>query len=191
MNEKELIKEAPYNIKLITKPSEELCMIAVRSNPEVIEYIKNPTEKICIQAIRIDPKVIRFIKYPNERVCLEAVKNDYYGKDAIIQYIENKTYNLCLEAVKKNGYAINFIGMKNWNCELIKEAIRSTYGNILYNWQEEKLFDIDDIGKDSIIKSIEEMGYIIKEIKPENQDFDIVNAFFNSNKKIMLYIINI
>lgn len=51
-------------LPLLPKQTEELCMIAVKSDPYAIRHVKKQTERICIEAIRLKPEVIEFIRVP-------------------------------------------------------------------------------------------------------------------------------
>ncbi len=89
--------------------TEELCEIAVRTNPKSIKYIANPTERMCQDAVERDPEAIKYIENPSEATCIQAVSNN----GEMIKYITNLTNKICkaaLEAEQGKKYIIiNYI----------------------------------------------------------------------------------
>lgn len=45
---KEVIREHPHRIKELREQSEDICKIAVGSNPNVLCLVRNQTEEICL-----------------------------------------------------------------------------------------------------------------------------------------------
>lgn len=94
------IKEYPGVIKHV-KQTEELCWIALRSDPTSIKYIKEPSEEMSLYAIN---NVGHWVSLPRNfcTVQTEAIKwalvrskFSYY-----FRYIENPTEEMCLEFIR-------------------------------------------------------------------------------------------
>jgi len=87
--------------------TEELCMIAVRSDPEAIKHIAKDklTESIKLTAVHTSPNVIVHIDNPSEAVCVEVVRQ----LPGLLKEIKNQTPLICQTAVSKAPLAIRFV----------------------------------------------------------------------------------
>lgn len=129
-----------YNLAYILDRTDELCLIAVKSNGAVIAEIDDPsvelqwealrttpssiaffkaTPEMKLEAIKADGMVLRLIESPSEKMKLEAVKQN----GIVLEFIESPTYEIELEAVKSNGYALEFVSKQT--PELVFEALKS------------------------------------------------------------------
>ena len=87
--------------------TEELCMIAVQSDPEAIKHISKDrqTETVCQAAVQVDPNSIQHIDNPSESVCILVVSK----LPGLLKDIKNQTPSICQAAVRKAPLAIRFV----------------------------------------------------------------------------------
>lgn len=97
------IAHKPSLIYLIENPSDELCNIAIKSDPCSIRFIKNADYKLWIKAVDIDGRVLcecpfdKFNKAQVEILCKTAVENT--GIALMHVPTEYRTDALCLNAI--------------------------------------------------------------------------------------------
>jgi hypothetical protein len=71
-------------IRLISNPSEEIQLLAIRDWPNTIRYIRNPTIKIQLEAIRLSKYDINVIMYcPDYKEFEEEIMSNLIIKDII------------------------------------------------------------------------------------------------------------
>ena len=58
----------------------DICLEAVKQNPESIKYIENPSLEVCLEAVRRRPTVLCFIHNQTQKICLEAMNTNDYSK---------------------------------------------------------------------------------------------------------------
>lgn len=130
---KELLEKKIYRngclIEYVNKPSEELCLVAVRQNGRALEFIEEQTEEMCLVALENDANALMFVKNQTEELCKKAVDKDLqvlrcvdknilrsweYGyklieENVLIEFIYQPSYELCMEAVKRRGTDLRFV----------------------------------------------------------------------------------
>ncbi len=57
----EYVKGNGLNLRYISHPAEELCLIAVAQTGLALEFIQNPSEHVCQAAIQQNPRAARFL----------------------------------------------------------------------------------------------------------------------------------
>jgi DNA-dependent RNA polymerase auxiliary subunit epsilon len=80
----EAIKDYPYNIVYISKPSEEVQLEAVKDDPESIRFIKNPSievQKAAIYSSRYNIEVI--VLCPDWKEFEKEIEDNMMIKDII------------------------------------------------------------------------------------------------------------
>lgn len=108
-----------HNIWYIENPSEEVCLEAVKRDPETIRYIRNPSEKIYIAAVTRDPRILDLIRNQTEKICLAAVNKDPRALQWVLK--ENQTEEICLAAVKKDPDILRWV-LKEIQTEKVRIA---------------------------------------------------------------------
>ena len=108
--------------------TEELCITAVRNDPEAIKHISKDklTEKVLITAVQTSPNIITQIDNPSENVCIEAVKQ----LPGLLKDIKNQTEKICIIAVNKAPLAIRFVN--NQTYEMCLNSIQNDPSAIKY-----------------------------------------------------------
>ena len=98
------MKNSGTAVRFVQKPTEALCLEAVRQWGWSLQYIKNQTPEICLEAVRQNGLALEYVNEQTPEVCLEAVKQ----KGSALKYVKNQTPEICLEAVKSNGRALEY-----------------------------------------------------------------------------------
>lgn len=112
-------------------------------NGEMIEHVKTQDEDLCLVAVVSNPLAIRHIRKPSVDVILEAM-NGSGSVDMILQIVQSKeaedvaavlqdglnlkninrkTYRICLEAVRQNPKALKHVPKWIQDEEMIREAV--------------------------------------------------------------------
>ena len=98
-------------IQYIDTPSSDLCLFAIKKNPECIKYIKDqPIElyiKLSIEAVKLDGTLIRYINDPTLDIIITAVSNDFRAMKYI--NINEEDEDLCTLLVMINPICIEYI----------------------------------------------------------------------------------
>ncbi len=118
-NQKNAIEKFPYYLSEVKNQTDELCLIAVKSDPNTLQHVKNQTDKLCLIAIKFDPNTLRFVKNQTDELCLVAIKSD----PNTLRFVKNQTYELCLVAIKSDPNTLRFV--TNQTDELCLIAITS------------------------------------------------------------------
>lgn len=75
--------------------TEELCIMALRKDPDVFEWMALQTDAICMVAVEGYPGNLRHVKNQTHDICLTALKQD----DSVWHDIKDKTEELSIAAV--------------------------------------------------------------------------------------------
>lgn len=126
-----LSKHGSY-LRMVNNPTEEMCIVAVKSSYDAITYIKNPSDKIKLIAVQSSSFALQHIESPTEEICLTALSS---GGQAL-EYIKNPTEEMCWSAIRKCGWAIKYIN--NPTREMCIEAIKISPRSIKYVPQTEE-----------------------------------------------------
>lgn len=97
--------ETNLYIRFVEKETEELCLAAIKKQPESLRYIKNQTENMCVAGVRENGEFLFFISNQTEIICLEAVKQNGLA----LLLVHKKTLKICKEAVKQNKDALRYV----------------------------------------------------------------------------------
>ncbi|ARF10652.1 hypothetical protein Hokovirus_2_179 [Hokovirus HKV1] len=106
------------------KQSEELCMEAIKQNPNALQYIKYQTNKMCQEAVRINPHSLSLVTYKTPSLCMEAIIQD----PTCIQYVPSymQTHDICMEALKKDGMVLKYI--ENQTLQYCAQSLKTSNG---------------------------------------------------------------
>lgn len=101
----EELKSNVWAIENIEKPSEEMCLFAVKSAWNTLKFIKNPSDVVLERAVSEKGWAIQFIKNPSIEIQKIAVKKDWDS----IKYIIEPTQEIQLLAVNSYYCALKYI----------------------------------------------------------------------------------
>lgn len=95
--------------------SDDYAISLVTENPDFIERIGKPTEAVCLAAVKANPRVLRKIQIldQTDAVCREAMKGDI----EMIGFLCGPTKDECLEAVRANP---GYLHILTWCHESVK-----------------------------------------------------------------------
>lgn len=123
----EELKNNVWAIENIEKPSEEMCLYAVKTAWNTLKFIKNPSDNVLEEAVSVKGWAIQFIEDPSIEIQKKAVEKDwdsikyvidpieevqllavnsYYGA---LKYIKQPTLKVKRTAITKNAEAVNFL----------------------------------------------------------------------------------
>ncbi|MGL5148991.1 MAG: hypothetical protein ACRC7N_00255 [Clostridium sp.] len=197
MNEKNILnklRENPFGIENIENPSNEMKLIAVKSNGLAIRYIKGELgEDIKREAIISNPLCVEYINDLSEDLLVLAVKNLWNS----LKLIKNPSNRVIEEAVKTKGWALQFVN-EPWE-ELCVTAVKRDYDAIKYISNPSERVQLEAINthwgaikfiknptlasKIAAIKGDEEsINYIA------NYDLDELKIFMKENLRVVKYI---
>lgn len=188
------IKENPFGIADIKNPSEEMKLIAVKSNglaykylsrneshevkktailsnPLCVEYMEDLEDDLAILAVKNLWNSLKLIKNPSKKVIEEAVNT----KGWALQYVENPWEELCISAVKKDYDAIKYINEPSEAIQLA--AVNSYFGAIKFIKNP-----TIEVKRQSIRLNAESINYI------SSYDLDEVKLFIKDNFKVVKYL---
>ena len=74
------IVEHPHWIKYLTEQNEELCSLALKSNPRVLGLIRKQTEELCIQGVTLDYTVVSCVRELTDSIVQAALS---ISRDAV------------------------------------------------------------------------------------------------------------
>ena len=121
------LKKNVWVIENIEKPSEEMCLYAVKTAWNTLKFIKNPSDNVLEEAVSVKGWAIQFIEDPSIKIQKRAVEKDwdsikyvidpieevqllavnsYYGA---LKYIKQPTLNVKRAAIAQNAEAVNFL----------------------------------------------------------------------------------
>lgn len=66
------IKNLDFVCRYVVQFSEQFWMIELSKNGHLIDSMPNPTEEMCLTAIRNNPNALSIVYYPSFQVCIEA-----------------------------------------------------------------------------------------------------------------------
>lgn len=122
----ELMRENPYKIQELTKPSKELQIAAVETDPSVIRFIQNPSKEVQLLAVETNPSALLFITNPSEKAIETAIK----VRPSLLQQIQDPSEAIQLSAVKSDAYSIQYI--KNPS-DVVKHSAIQQNPNVIWN----------------------------------------------------------
>jgi len=106
---KNAVEDSGYSLEYISaeNQTEEICKIAIKTNPLSIEFVKNQTPELCKYALSISADAMEFIKPENrtEDICLYAVTRHSRN----LKYVKNQTLEMCKIAVENNYNNIKYV----------------------------------------------------------------------------------
>lgn len=102
---KAILNHNGYMLEFLKDQTEELCLIAVKSEGDALRYVKKQTAKICQAAVKNDGLALKYVKRPSKKIQIAAIENDAYA----IEFCKDQTMELQRLAVRKNGYSISEI----------------------------------------------------------------------------------
>jgi hypothetical protein len=140
--------------------TEDLCLVAVRSDPDAIKHIAKDklTESIRLTAVQTSPNAIVHIDDPSEDVCVEVVSR----LPGLLKEIKNQTPLICQTAVNKAPLAIRFV--TNQTHDLCLSAVSRDPNAIKY---------INNIIPELICLAVHKDPTIINEIETKNLDLQL------------------
>lgn len=99
----DILEADGMKLSRLDRQTENMCLVAVRSNPEAFRYVIKQTVKICIAAVEGDPSNLRLVKKQSEKICRAAVMKDGMA----LQFVEDKfkTVEICRLAIANNEKA--------------------------------------------------------------------------------------
>lgn len=88
-----IVEDCPWDIRLISNPSERVQLAAAKKDGYIIKYIDNPSKEIQLIAVKDNPRYITFIKNPYENIQLMALENVWtkFFYENYIEDLPNKT----------------------------------------------------------------------------------------------------
>jgi hypothetical protein len=109
----------PKDIRDIEQ-TEELCLIAVKSNANVLQFVTNQTNAICMEAINQYAPAFKYVIEQTEELCWQALKWD----PSLIVLIKEPTEEMAMYAIGRQihlFYDLPFHTLKL--CELAKSKL--------------------------------------------------------------------
>jgi len=103
----DILKSNPRWIQWLEKRSDyvQLCWSMIMHNSINLRYISNPTKDMCLLAVSKNGETIRFVRYTTEGMRLLAVERTPMA----LQYIDNPSNEVILTALRRNWKAITCI----------------------------------------------------------------------------------
>lgn len=71
-------------LEFITEQTEEMCLIAVKSNGWALQYVEKQTDKICLAAVKQNGCALKFVIKQTYDICIAAVTQTGYAS----QYVD-------------------------------------------------------------------------------------------------------
>ena len=102
-----------FEFKYVLNQTREICLAAVKRNPDNIKFVINQTEELCQLAVGHKGDTIKFIKNPSEEICILAVKKSEHSISFIRRPISKETY------VK-----LHLMNLKEKNTQILLERLR-------------------------------------------------------------------
>ena len=120
-------------LEYITDQTEEICIEAVKNNPEALKYVNFQTEKICLEAVKKNGSILKYVNIQTDKICLEAMKYCISSYDNPLKYVENQTEEICLEAIKNSpSYNCPLEHVKNQTDKICLEAVKKNGKTLKY-----------------------------------------------------------
>lgn len=114
----------------LVNPTDHMCMLAIRRNPDDIQYIDNQTERYCLKAVCKKGTSIQHVKNQTDNVCIAALKQTHKA----YPYIRNKQKYAFL-AVKINGHNIKHV--PDQTTELCKLSLDTCGGVTIQHFRDQ------------------------------------------------------
>lgn len=122
------VETDPMSLKYAPIQTEHLCLEAVRRNGLALQNVKKRTHEICLQAVRSQGDALVFVNEQTKKICMEAVKK----LGMAIRYVRDPDPEVDLAAVQKEGLAIQFIPRARQTPTIQEAAIRNNPGSLFY-----------------------------------------------------------
>jgi hypothetical protein len=131
-------------LQYVEDQTEEICIAAVRSNPDALQFVHNQTFAVCMAAVQnYMQEGLRFVQGQTPEdyftICKEAVACCPYNLEFVQGLSLEQYQELCMIAVERDGHILKFI--KDQTPEMCKAAILSNtdpwYGSVLEHVKEQ------------------------------------------------------
>lgn len=118
----------PLAIKFAPVQTEELCWEAVRRYGLALQNVNEQTHEICLQAVRSHADAINFVNEQTPDICLEAVRRSGMS----IRYVRKPSPEIDMAAVQRDGVAIKFIPSARQTLAIQEAAIKNNPESLRY-----------------------------------------------------------
>jgi hypothetical protein len=115
-----IVAQEEESLQKVKLQTEEICLIAVKRNPNEFLYIIDQTYNICKTVVNRNGLILKSIRNKTDEICKLALMQNGFA----LQYVEKQTYELCRIAVEQNGLALRYVETQTE--ELCKIAVRQS-----------------------------------------------------------------
>lgn len=101
----DLVYDDGLALEYIVRPTDELCLWALRQNGRAIRYVLRPTFAMLVEAVKQNGRALQYISDQTHTLCMMALKQTPHA----IRYVKNQENSLAIMAVHANGMMLRHI----------------------------------------------------------------------------------